>query len=145
MTDQARHPERSSALTVEALYRFVLPAALLCFIGAVLTDWAYARTATIGYSNASAWLLLFGLLAGGLVIAFVALSFLGGWLDRRRLWLTFALFAVGLIVEVINFMIHNRDGWTTVVPTGIALSIIGAVILLAASWLGRTPVVERGA
>jgi len=146
MADEARNSDRSTAITVEALYRFLLPVALTCFVGAVLTDWAYARSATIGYSNASAWLLLLGLIAGGMAVALIFLSFLDGWLDRRRLWIVTGLFALGFIVEVINFMIHSRDGWTTVVPTGLTLSITGALLFLAAAWSARTPAaIERRA
>ncbi|MEO8176661.1 MAG: hypothetical protein ABI626_08380 [Sphingomicrobium sp.] len=115
------------------------PVALLAFIGAVLTDWAYARSATIDFSNASAWLLLAGLFAAGMVIVLLALSFAGGWLRLETRWIGLGLFVLGFIVEVFNFMIHNRDGWTTVVPTGFTLSIIGAIVMIAAAWFSRTP------
>lgn len=130
----------SSTRVVEVLYRVVtLPVALICFAGSVLTDWAYSRTATIGFSNTSAWLILFGLIAAGLAIAAFLLSFTGGWLDRGRQWVVVVFLAAGFAVEIVNFMIHNRDGWTTVVPTGFALSIVGALLFLVAAWIGRTP------
>jgi uncharacterized membrane protein len=139
MAKPARTAKQSSANTVERLYRFLVPVALTCFVAAVLTDWAYARSATVEYSNASAWLLLFGLFAAGMTTGLLALSFMGGWLDRSRLWLSFGLFFAGFVVETINMMIHNRDGWTTVVPTGMTLSVIGAAIFLLGAWAGRTP------
>lgn len=128
-----------SAALVQSLFRLLVPVALLAFIGAVLTDWAYARSATIDYSNASAWLLLVGLIATGMVIALLALSFAGGWLRREYRWIGLGLFVLGFVVEIINFMIHNRDGWTTVVPTGFTLSVVGAIIMLAAAWIARAP------
>lgn len=128
-----------SAALVQLLFRMLAPVALLAFIGAVLTDWAYARSATIDFSNASAWLLLAGLFAAGMVIVLLALSFAGGWLRLETRWIGLGLFVLGFIVEVFNFMIHNRDGWTTVVPTGFTLSIIGAIVMIAAAWFSRTP------
>ena len=128
-----------SAGLVQLLFRMLAPVACLSFIGAVLTDWAYASSATIDYSNASAWLLLVGLVAAGMVIVLVALSFAGGWLRREYRWLGLGLFVLGFAVEIINFMVHNRDGWTTVVPTGLTLSVIGAVVMVAAAWIARAP------
>ena len=47
-------------------------------------------------------------------------------------WMHVALFYVALVVEVFNAFVHTADGWTAVVPTGLILSIIGAVLMLAA-------------
>lgn len=134
---------RSSPATIgflETFMRLVAPVAAICFVAAVLTDWAYAATATISFSNWSAWLLLFGLIAAGISGAGLLLAFLGSWMDRRVHLAAILLYAAGFVVEVFNFMIHNRDGWTTVVPTGFILSIIGASLIVAASWLARSPI-----
>lgn len=154
MADQAREPELDtadsrrdidSATTIQLLFRLMAPVAVIAFVAAVLTDWAYYGTMEIQYSNASAWLLLVGLVAGGITCALVAISFMGGWLHGPALWAALCLFVVGFIIEIINFMVHNRDGWTTVVPTGFTLSVIGALVMLAAAWLARTPLTERRA
>ena len=42
------------------------------------------------------------------------------------------LFYAALIVELFNAFVHTIDGWTAVVPTGMMLSIIGALLALAA-------------
>jgi uncharacterized membrane protein len=140
---------RSSPATIgflEFFLRLVAPLAAICFVAAVLTDWAYAATAAISYSNWSAWLLLFGLIAAGITGAGLLLSLLGSWIDRRVDLFAILLYAAGFVVEVINFMIHNRDGWTTVVPTGFILSIVGAGLIVTASWLARSPIaIGRGA
>ncbi|MEO5612176.1 MAG: hypothetical protein ABIT68_05370, partial [Sphingomicrobium sp.] len=73
MSRTSQRSTSESAALVQHLFRMLVPVALLAFIGAVLTDWAYARSATIDYSNASAWLLLVGLIAAGMVIALLAL------------------------------------------------------------------------
>jgi uncharacterized membrane protein YcgQ (UPF0703/DUF1980 family) len=51
------------------------------------------------------------------------------------------LFYAALVVELINALIHTIDGWTAVVPTGMTLSVIGALLALAAvATLFRVPV-----
>jgi len=42
------------------------------------------------------------------------------------------LFYAALIVELFNAFVHTADGWTAVVPTGMILSVIGAILALAA-------------
>jgi uncharacterized membrane protein len=56
-------------------------------------------------------------------------------------WAHLALFYLALIVELFNAFVHTVDGWTAVVPTGMTLSIIGAMLALAAvATLFRVPV-----
>ena len=50
-------------------------------------------------------------------------------------WAHLLFFYAALIVELLNIFIHERDGWTAVVPIGMTLSIIGTVLILVAAWL----------
>lgn len=115
--------------------RRTVPVPLVLFTGALLSDWAYASSATLMWSNFSAWLLLFGLLACGLALLLGALA----TRDRgsRSGGLPVLVLLGAFIVQVVNFMVHMRDGWTAVVPTGLTLSVIGTALTLAAAWLGR--------
>jgi uncharacterized membrane protein len=38
----------------------------------------------------------------------------------------------------VNAFVHSRDAWTSVVPTGLVLSIITAVLAIVSSWIGFT-------
>jgi len=49
-----------------------------------------------------------------------------------------------LILSVFNAMIHTRDAWTSVVPTGLILSIIVVLILPITGWLGWSMVYRHG-
>jgi uncharacterized membrane protein len=42
------------------------------------------------------------------------------------------LFYVALVVELVNAFVHTADGWTAVVPTGLVLSVLAAILALAA-------------
>jgi uncharacterized membrane protein len=56
-------------------------------------------------------------------------------------WAHLLFFYAALLVELFSVFIHERDGWTAVVPIGLAASIIGAVLILIAAWL-RRPALE---
>jgi uncharacterized membrane protein len=55
-------------------------------------------------------------------------------------WAHLLIFYAALLAELFNIFIHERDGWTAVVPIGITLSIIGVVLILVAGWLRRPAV-----
>jgi uncharacterized membrane protein len=92
------------------------------FIAALVTDVLYWRTALTQWENFSIWLI-----TGGLLLAAVA---------GLALLLDLALLTVAALLSVLNAFIHSRDGYTAVVPQGLALSAIVAVLLLAAGWRG---------
>ena len=52
-------------------------------------------------------------------------------------WLSFGLIAGAWVVEFLNALIHARDGWTAVVPLGMTLSILGALLVLTGGWMSR--------
>jgi uncharacterized membrane protein len=45
-------------------------------------------------------------------------------------WFDFGLLGVATILSIFNELVHTRDAWTTVVPTGITLSVIVTILLL---------------
>ena len=51
----------------------------------------------------------------------------------RAGWMHLVLFYAALVVELFNALVHTIDGWTAVVPTGLILSVIGAILALAAA------------
>jgi uncharacterized membrane protein len=106
-------------------------------MAALFTDAMYYSNALIQWSNFSAWLIL-----GGLILALVAAIVLVIDLAIGRggpiRWLDFALLAVAAVLSIVNEFIHTRDAWTSVVPSGITLSLIVTVLLLVAGLRGWT-------
>ena len=49
-----------------------------------------------------------------------------------------------LVLAFFNALIHQRDGWTSVVPVGLSLSIIVVLILPVTGWLGWALVYRHG-
>lgn len=104
-------------------------------MAALFTDYMYFRNSLIQWSNFSTWLIL-----GGLVLALLAAIFLFIDIFVFRAgpisWIDFGLLGVATILSIFNELVHTRDGWTTVVPTGITLSIVVTILLLIAGIRG---------
>jgi uncharacterized membrane protein len=124
----------------------LVPFPIVCFIGALLTDITYAESANIMWANFSIWLITAGLVMGG----FAALAGLIDYFGDRRVRRAGAatvhmLINIGVwVLELFNAFVHSRDGWTSVVPTGLTLSIVSVALLLVSGWLGGTLVYRYG-
>lgn len=134
------YPRTTANIAGHPIHSMLLPVPITCFTGALITDIVYARTAEMTWTNFSAWLL-----AAGLVFALPA--FIAGLIDFlanrdirqfRYAQLQLAGEVVVLVLALINSLVHTRDAWTSVVPTGLALSILTVVVSLITGWLGGT-------
>ena len=94
------------------------------------------------WADFSAWLLVFGLTFGVLAAIAGLIDFLGNRLVRRQrsAWMHLIGNVLVLVLSLINAFVHSRDAWTSVVPTGLVLSIIVVLILLFTGWQGWTMV-----
>ena len=130
----SRRPGTAGLPLLDILSAF--PIAL--FTGTLATDIAYAQTANIMWADFSAWLLA-AAEAGGVAAALVGLVIL---IANRRLPRTRPIWPVVvgcvsvLVIGFINNLVHSRDAWTSVVPTGLTLSAITVVLMLIVAWAG---------
>lgn len=104
-------------------------------IAAFVTDWEYSNTALFQWANFSAWLITGGLLLALIASILLMVDLLIGSAGRVRR-LPLILLAVAAIVSIFNVFVHSRDAWTSVVPTGLTLSAIAAILLLVVAFLG---------
>jgi uncharacterized membrane protein len=98
-------------------------------IATFVSDYLYWDTLLFQYNNFSGWLL-----AGGLVVALLAaiafvIDLVLGHVGRIA-WMRFAGLAVAALLGIVNAFVHTRDAHTAVVPEGITLSAVIAIILL---------------
>ncbi|MBV9527650.1 DUF2231 domain-containing protein [Sphingomonas sp.] len=110
---------------------------LAYFLVALITDYAYSQSGNIFWSGFASWMIFGGLVAAGLSIVIGLIE----WLAfrhhpgvHRTEWhalITLVAFAVGIV----DAMVHARDGWVAVVPTGITLTAITFILLLIGSVL----------
>lgn len=131
MTATARQPYRSG---VHPLHGLLLSGSFPLFLGAALSDYAYASSYLIIWSTFASWLI-----AGALVFTgFAMLCGLIGLIraDNRGPYVAyFLLLLVTWILGFVNALIHARDAWAAM-PTGFVLSIIVAVLACVATLLG---------
>jgi uncharacterized membrane protein len=115
---------------------------IACFVGTLLTDLAYWKTANVMWTNFSSWLLFAGLVMGALAAIAGLVDFLGNRSIRNitAAWVHFIGNAVVLVLALFNAFVHSRDGWTSVVPTGLVLSALTVLVLLVTGWMGWTMV-----
>jgi uncharacterized membrane protein len=119
---------------------------IVCFVGALLTDIAYAVTTEIMWADFSAWLLVVGVIIGVLAAIAGLIDFIGGRRIRALgvAWLHLIGNLIVLVLAFFNALTHTRDAWTSVVPVGLTLSIITVLILPVTGWLGWTMVYRYG-
>ena len=110
---------------------------LAFFTAALVSDVAYANTAQMQWANFSVWLITGGILMGVLAAAagiVDAVAHRGA--PRRRPWPHSIGVALMMVLAVLNAFVHSRDAWTSVVPLGLVLSALVAILALGTSWMG---------
>lgn len=116
----------------------LVPFPIVCFIGALVTDIAYALTAQMIWTDISAWLLLVGLVMGVLAAIAGLIDFISNRAIRAQTpaWPHMLGNLLVLVLALFNNMVHTRDAWTSVMPTGLILSVITVLVLPVTGWLG---------
>jgi len=131
-------PRSTASVAGHPIHPMLVPIPIACYLGALATDIAYANTAEMQWSNFSAWLLLVG-------IVFTVLAAVAGLIDvlgepRIRslaaAWVHAGGNVIVLVLAIFNSFMHTHDAYTSVVPTGLTLSVITVLILLVTGWLG---------
>jgi uncharacterized membrane protein len=130
----ARRPARPISIARRPISAMFLPVAIVCFVGALVTDLSYLNSGgNLLWVNFSAWLLAAGLLFAAIALIVLLIDAIRG----VAAWLAFGLLLLAWIVEFINSLVHARDGWTAVAGAGLVLSMIAALLALVAGWLSR--------
>jgi uncharacterized membrane protein len=132
------NPASTARIAVHPIHPMLVPFPIACFVGALLTDLVYWKTAEMMWADFSAWLLFFGLIMGGLAGIVGLVDFLG----NRRIralgpaWFHLIGNLVVLMLALLNCFVHSRDAWTSVVPTGLILSTLTVIVMLFTGWMG---------
>jgi uncharacterized membrane protein len=134
----AANPRSTVTLGGRPLYSMLVPIPVVCFVATLVTDIVYWQTAAMLWADMSAWLLLAGLIISIFVVLAGIIDFFGDARIRqlRAAWIHALSYVTALILSIFNCMIHTRDAYTSVVPSGLILSALVVVILLVTSWSG---------
>ena len=139
---QAARPPQNLSSTAEVaghpIHPMLVPIPIVCFIGALVTDVTYYITMQMMWADFSSWLLVVGLVFGVLAAIAGLTDFLTNRLIRSQApaWPHLLGNVAVLVLAFFNTLIHTRDAWTSVVTTGLILSIVTVLILPVTGWLG---------
>lgn len=119
---------------IHPVHAVLLAGSLPLFLGAMLSDWAYANTYVVQWTNFAAWLLVGALILTGAALVWAVVDLFhrrGGHNRRVYVGVLAAVFVLGLL----NALVHARDAWATM-PTAMVLSVIVLALALVTTWLG---------
>jgi uncharacterized membrane protein len=140
-------PLRTSTLPRPAravLHGGFVGASSALLIAALGTDCFYYATSLSQWSNFSAWLICVGLIIMLVALILLMIDFVAGR-ARRLNMVSFALVLAAGLLSLVNAFVHSRDAWTSVVPDGILLSAVSAILLVAAGARGWSLALSRAA
>ncbi|MFK8254118.1 DUF2231 domain-containing protein [Ancylobacter terrae] len=106
-----------------------------CFSLTVLTDLAYVQTLNLLWLHFSEWLLFAGLIFGTLAALVVLVD--AATRRVRTPWPGVLAGLVVLLLATLNSFIHTADGWTAVMPYGLAVSVLTVLAMIVTAWLAR--------
>lgn len=117
------------------LHVVLLAGTIPLFLGALLSDIAYAQTYQIQWTHFASWLVAGGLVFGGFALLFALVGLFRAAQRQGRYGLYFVLLLVTWVLGFINALVHARDAWGAM-PTGLVLSVIVTMLACVATWLG---------
>lgn len=110
-------------------------AALPLFLGALFSDWAYAHSYEVQWTNFASWLIAGGLLLAGLALLWGVVDLVRARMRHRRHGIYLLLLVLGVVTGFVNALVHAKDGWATM-PGGLVLSVVVVLLVAVASAMG---------
>jgi uncharacterized membrane protein len=140
------NPRSTASIAGHPIHPMLVPFPIVCFVGTLVTDVVYWRTADMQWANMSDWLLTAGLVISVFVVIAGAIDFLADRRIRRlaNAWIHVVGNVVALALAILNGFVHTRDAYTSVVPEGLILSALVVLILLVTGWNGWAMVYRHG-
>lgn len=127
--------ERRYARTMHPFHAVLLAGTIPLFLGAALSDVAYARTYQVQWINFASWLLVGGLVFAGLALLFAVIDMFRADRRSRNLVVHVAPLLAMWILGFVNALVHARDAWASM-PAGLMLSVIVTLLACVATWIG---------
>ena len=124
---------------IHPLHAVLVAGAMALFLGALLSDVAYANTYEIQWSNFSSWFIVGGLVFSGIALVFAIVDLCRAHRRAPGIGVYFLLLLATWVVGFLNALMHARDAWA-MMPGGLILSIVTTLLACLTTWLGfRTP------
>lgn len=133
------------AILRHPIHPMVVPFPIAFLLAVVATDLAYLATGDAFWGRASLWLTgggtALGIIAG--VIGTLELLLIRGIRHRPAGWSHFVMAVMLLAVGFINWLSRLEDPLEAIYGGGLYLSLLGAVLVSMAGWLGGELVFEH--
>ena len=78
------------------------------------------------------------LIVAGLAIIAYAIDLATSRQVDRPAWPRVVGYTLAVVLSLLNALVHSRDGYTAVVPSGLMLSGLVVVVLLLTAWVARS-------
>jgi uncharacterized membrane protein len=142
----SENPRSTATLAGHPIHPMLVPFPIACFTLALVTDIIYWRTSHLMWAEFSAWLLLAGIVFGAIAALFGAIDLFSNREIRalRPAWPHAIGNVIVMILALVNNFVHAGDGWTSVVPWGLTLSVATVALMLVTGWLGGSLVFGHG-
>jgi len=140
------HPQSTAAIAGHPIHAILIPFPIACFTLTLLTDIAYWQTSNLMWLHFSEWLLFAGMVFGALAAVAGAVDLLvrRDVRSQRPAWRHAIGGVIVLCLAFVNNFVHAGDGWTAVVPYGLALSAVTVLVMIITNWFGRAMVYRHG-
>ena len=120
--------------TVYPIHAVFLAGTIPLFLGAALSDAAYASSYNIQWNNFASWLIVGGLVLNGFALLFAIID-LSRPARRAPGILVYApLVLAAWVIGFFDALMHARDAYGTM-PGGLVLSVIATLLACVATWL----------
>ena len=106
------NPRSTAQVAGHPIHPMLVPIPITCFVGTLVTDIAYWRTANMQWANFSSWLLTAGLIVALLAVIAGFIDFLGERRirDLRAVYIHAGGNAIALVLAIFKTFVHSRDG-----------------------------------
>jgi uncharacterized membrane protein len=105
------------------------------FLAVLLSDIAYSTSYELQWKNFASWLIVEGLVFGGVALLWALIDLLRANQREPRQVRYFFLLLTMWVTGFIDALVHAKDAWASM-PAGLILSAIVAVLAIAATWSG---------
>ena len=139
-------PKSTASVGGHPIHPMLVPFPIACLVGALLTDIAYVKWQYAMWAYASSWLIGAGIVTALLAAIFGFTDFFGERRIRalRVAWYHMIGNLLAVVLSIVYFAVHMRDGAMAVIPLGITLSAIVVLLLLFNGWMGGHMVFRHG-
>lgn len=132
------NPRSTARVAGHPIHPMLIPFPIVLFLATLVCDLVYVANGEPGWARAAMWLLGAGLIGAALAAVAGMADFLGDRAVRvhRAAWLHMIGNVMAVALEVVGFYLRYTQGAEAVVPVGVTISVVVALMLAFTGWLG---------